>query len=597
MSHFVTRRIPEFLVVGAAPLLFGVVLGCAGTVEGEELGPDGRVMSMPRRSSPGPTTGGPSALPDPVTPTTGAMTPGGMVLSGTRPRAGVVPLRRLARAEYNNSLRDLLGETGEPANDFASDTTGQSGFDEGALVSGGEFDRMMDTFERLARTLIDSRLATITTCDPAKSSDDNCAAEFITRLGRRVYRHPLSIDEQKDLTAVYQDARKTLGLDFKNGLRLTLQAMLASPRFNYHWPLGDRLPKRDGDLLQLDGFELASRLSFFLWQTTPDDLLLDAAEKGELATPAGVMKQARRLLADQVRASRGARGFFQAWLDIDGLEIKDREAPADPKLGLGSGIHAAMVQETLTFADDLVLGMGDRKFQTLLTSNQTFLNEGLAKIYGVPGITGKDLRRAAVNSDERAGILTQAAFLSATSTTPRATIIKRGRFLFERLATCAAIPAPEGMIPEAPDVDGTVREQLAAHSANGVCRACHSLMDPIGFALQGFDSVGRVRTKDEKNRPLDTTSILPVGDRMLSFTGAVDLARQLANLPESQRCFSKQVFRYALKKPVTGDDEASATALGDLFLKGGQDIRELLLSSTQIFSFYFRAPSKGEVLQ
>lgn len=584
---------------GASVMAFMTgALACTGAVgQDKAVSEDGTVTPNPGKDNPGlkAPPGGQSST-DPGPNLTPAMTPGSVAMPGAKPRAGVVPLRRLSRAEYNNALRDLLGDVGDAANDFASDTTGQSGFDEGAIVSGGEFDRMMDTFERLARTVTETRLATITTCDPAKSTEDICATEFITRLGRRVYRHPLSPDEQKDLTAVYQDARKILGLDFKNGLRLTLQAMLASPRFNYHWPLGDRTPKREGDLLQLDGYELASRLSFFLWQTTPDDALLDAAEKGELLTPAGVMKQARRMLDDKPRASRGTRGFFGAWLDVDGLDIKDREAPADPKLGLGSGIHAAMAQETLTFVDDLVLGMGDRKFQTLLTSNQTFLNEGLAKIYGVTGITGKDLRRATVNASERAGILTQAAFLAASHTTPRATVIKRGRFLFERLATCDAVPAPEGMIPEPPEVNGTVREQLAAHSSNGVCRSCHSLMDPIGFAFQAFDSVGRTRTKDEKNRPLDTTGTLPLARGMISFTGAVDLAKKLADLPESQRCFSKQVFRYALKKPVTGDDEASATALGDLFLKGGQDMRELLLSSTQVFSFYFRAPSKGELL-
>lgn len=183
-----------------------------------------------------------------------------------------------------------------------------------------------------------------------------------------------------------------------------------------------------------------------------------------------------------------------------------------------------MLQASTLFLDDLLFGMGDRRFESLLTSSRGFANAGLAKLYGVAPPAGAAPAPVTLPATERAGILTQLGFLVASGSTPLATPIKRGRFLYERLATCNPVPPPEGQIPEPPPArDGApVREQLGQHSANGVCRACHSLMDPIGFAFLGYDTLGRFRTKDERGNALDATGVLPgLGSGELRFDGAV----------------------------------------------------------------------------
>ena len=578
-----------------------LVASCVGGIDA--AGGDQAGNGAPGKSGTPAGAGGASARTPPGPGSAPTAGPGGVVAGAKpagQPRAGTKPMRRLSRVEYSNTLRDLLGADGEPGNDFATDANGQSGFAEGALVAGAELDRMYDTIDRLARAAMTTKWAQLVACDPAKTGEEPCADEFIKTMGRRAYRHALSAEETRDLKAVYSDARKVLGWDFKNGIRTTLAAMLLSPRFHYRWELGDRVPRVQGGLVVLDPFQVASELSYFLWQSMPDDALLDAADKGDLLRPEAVLAHARRLLGDGTRGGRGLRGFFHDWLDLEALDTRDVAMPADPKLGLGAGVFAAMSDETNQFVVDLVLGQGDRRFGTLLSAGHSFINESLAKLYGITGVKGNELRKVNLDATQRSGVVTHASFLTATAGSVLSTPIRRGRFLFERLATCQAVPSPEGTIPDPPPArDGaSVRDQLSEHSANGVCKGCHMYMDPIGFAFGSYDQLGRFRTMDERGRPIDATGTLPgLASGPLSFNGAVDLAKKLAGTPETQKCFARQLYRFALRKAVGPDDETSADAMADLFVRSGLDLRELLVAATQTFSFYNRAPAKGEVLQ
>jgi hypothetical protein len=508
--------------------------------------------------------------------------------------ASPTPLRRLTRQAYDHTLFDLFGLDANVGARFAVDTLGPSGYLEGGAVAGGELEAMVDAMDALARRAVAERWDALVPCKAA-AGDLACAQAFIRGFGRRVYRRPLTAAEASELEALFGDARKD-GADFAGAIRLTLTAMLLSPRFHYHRERTRPVAVKDG-LVRLDDHELASRLSYVLWQSMPDEALLRLADEGTLSAPGELGRQAERMLADP-KAARGVRAFFGAWLGLDELNAKnDASAPAE---GLLPGTYAALREGTLTFVERALLAQEATTLPALLTAKHAYVNEAGARVLGLgDAVKGSELRKVALPGGPRLGLLTQPGFLAATYSSALATPIRRGRFVFERIATCQPVPAPEGEIPEieAGRPDASLRERLSEHAHNGVCASCHRFMDPLGFAFAGFDRFGRTRDKDDYGQPLDTRGELETpGSGKLTFADARELQERLATSPDAAACFAQQLFRFATGKAIGPEDEPSAAAFAAAFRERGLDVKGLLAAIPLVPAFHVRAPGKGETL-
>lgn len=589
------------------PLLaLSPLTACSGAIEGEPTKPSHDVASEPGGAARAPGPPNPARPANPATPGGMSMTNGAggssNTVDPTRPppapatdpmQAGALPLRRLSQAEYNNTFRDLFGVTSDLAERFVTEVKGASGYPEGGPIAGPEMARLMETMDALARDAIGgAAVASLYTCDVAKGGEETCGAGFVRTMGRRLFRHPLGMQEQVDLVAVYTDARKTIGHTHNEALRMTLFAMLMSPRFHYHWELGDRAPLRRGDLIALDNFELASRLSYLLWQSTPDEDLLAAAERGDLSIPAKLTAQARRLIEDPKRGARSARGFIDAWM---GLEELDNHAA-----GGDAAMYRALRESTLLMGEEMVRGKdADRTFVALLTSPDVFVNEPLAKITGLDAVKGLEFRKMPAPMGRRVGILTQPGFLAAQYNSALSTPVRRGRFIFERLAACAQLPPLAGEIPKPPDKGAmdSVRVHLTKTTAAGPCQGCHGRMNPYGFVLGNYDRLGVYKDKDDYGQPVDTRADLPdVGGSQIAVAGPADLARAISTSAGARACFVKQMAQYATNRVIDGLEHPLVKTL-DAQLATKDDLRELFVLATSQTAFSYRTAAKDEVLQ
>ncbi|MDX2024346.1 MAG: DUF1592 domain-containing protein [Deltaproteobacteria bacterium] len=512
---------------------------------------------------------------------------------GSQISAAVVPLRRLSRDEYANTLEDLLGVKPTVDELFSTDTLGAAGLAEGGVITSDEIERMMNAFDGLVSRFEQSSFVKQLPCQPKNNDDKACAVAFIEAFATRAYRHPPSAQELAQLVAIFDEAHASLPL--QAALLDVVRAALLSPRFHYRWERSDDVPVASNGLVKLGPFEVASRLSYFLWQSMPDAALFEAARANKLSTPSQLAAQVTRMLQDPVRTPRGLRGFFRAWLPLAPLET----APATDKDYV---LKQSSLAATWAFLEDLVLGSsGDHSFTSLLASKTAFVDGALAQTLGLPGMkTDAPLAKVKLDAADRSGLFTQPAFLMSTTDTPLATIIHRGRYVYERLADCGAVPPPQGAVPSPPPrrPEASVREQLQEHARDGVCRGCHQFMDPMGFAFDGFDKLGRTRTTDDYGKPIDTHGTLPLANgEALSFSNAASLLVVLSKREESQRCFAQVLSQYAHR---SGADDALAPAnkaIGDAFVAAGGDILQLLTFATQQPSFIYRKPSQGEVLQ
>jgi Protein of unknown function (DUF1592)/Protein of unknown function (DUF1588)/Protein of unknown function (DUF1595)/Protein of unknown function (DUF1585)/Protein of unknown function (DUF1587) len=505
--------------------------------------------------------------------------------------AGSMPLRRLNRQEYANTLRDLLGQSPGASELFSIDESGPFGFAQGGAVSSQEVDRMLEATASMIDRFASTQLKSTGPCQPKDDADRACAERILKWFGSRAFRRTVNDSELIELMRVFDTAKAKL--DMADALKEGLQFVLLSPRFHYRWERSDEAAELRAGLVVLTNFELASRLSYFLWQSMPDDELLSEAQTGGLSNPAVIATQVKRMLAD-AKASQGIRGFVSQWLPLRALRSDDTTL-AD------HATRVSMQESLFMFVDDLILGKGDRRFQTLLSGDYAFVDAEVGKLLNLTGAApGSGLQRTAIPDKSRAGIFTQPAFLAATADTALATIIHRGRFVFERLGSCAAVPSPSGAIPPAPDkpANASVREHLSAHAKDGVCRSCHVVMDPMGFAFDKFDSLGRTRIHDDYGKPATTQGVMPLTDDIeVNFSDAADLMRQLATQEPSLRCFARQLFAYGTRLPNDDANEPSIARAADRFVANDGDIARLMEGLTQTDAFFLRQPSAGEVLQ
>ncbi len=473
------------------------------------------------------------------------------------------PLRRLSREEYNNTVRDLLGDTTRPADAFPPDED-VGGFEGNSVapVTPVLVERYADAAHALAAAAV-RRLDVLAPCAPTEPPE-RCAGDFIDAFGRRAFRRPLQGAERAALLGLYADKAKRSS--HAEGARLVLEAMLQAPQFLY------RVETAEG---ALTGYEMATRLSFFVWASTPDARLLDDAAAGRLTAPADVAAAARRLLAD-ARAIDGFRSFHRQWLGLGRLATASKDPALFP--AFTPELSGAMVEETLRFTAEAVRAGGD-VVTTLLTSNRSFVNAPLASLYGVAP-PGDGFAAVDLPPRERAGVLTQASVLAVLASADQTSPVLRGQFVRDKLLCDPIPPPPPGVSVAPPRVDPTLttKQRFAQHRASPSCAGCHALMDPIGFAFEHYDGIGRWRAT-EGAFPIDATGqIRSTEDVNVSFDGAVELAARLAASKQVRRCLATQWFRFALGRGERDLDTPSIDAAYQAFARAGFDVRELIVA-------------------
>jgi hypothetical protein len=498
---------------------------------------------------------------------------------------GPSPMRRLTRAEYNATVRDLLGDDSRPADAFVAEEEAL-GFDNQAsalTVTRLLAEQYMSAAEHLARAAA-SRLDALLPCDPVALGEDACAEAFIASFGRRAYRRPLAPDELARLRALYLWGKQSHS--FATGLELSIAAMLQSPSFLYRVEMGSPDPI-EGDVVALTSHEIASRLSYLLWGSMPDEALFAAADAGELATSDQVAAEARRMLADP-RAREAVARFHLMWLGLSRIGSIHKDAGVYPTYR--DGLPALFRRETEELLGHVVFdGPGD--LATMLTAPYSFMNRELAAFYGTPQLPeGDAFVKVTLDPRERAGLLTQGSILSVYAKPNQSSPVHRGKFVRERLLCQELQPPPNDVAIVAPDVDpsATTRERFAEHSENPACAGCHRLTDPIGFGFEHYDGVGVYRALDH-GRPVDATGELTeTQDADGPFDGAVELASALASSEEVRTCLVMQWFRYGYGRIEEADDACSRERLRDAFEASGGNVKELLVALTQTDAFRYR---------
>ncbi len=498
-------------------------------------------------------------------------------------------VRRLSRTEYNNTVRDLLGDTTHPAADFLVDET-KLGFDniaEAQTTSPVRAEQYMLAGEKLAATAGAELLAKLP-C--AAAGGAACAAQFIGEFGQRAYRRPLSEAEATRLLSVFQQGSSAGG--FKHGIELALRLMLSSPSFLFRVELG-QAGQAPAGLQPLSPWEMASRLSYLLLGTMPDSALFQAAGESALGTKAQIKVQAERLVNDP-RAKANIAHLQAQWLDLGSIQAN--RVMKDAKLfpNFNNEVLQLAKQETETFVDDVVWNAQDG-VKALLTGNYSFMNDKLATFYGVTGPAGAAFEKVQLDPARRSGLLTQVGILARYAHQTQTAPTLRGKFVRERLLCNLIPPPPPTVNAKLPDPTPTTnaRERSAHHLADPSCKACHDLLDPIGLGFEHYDAVGAWQEQDG-GKPVDTSGFVNgaefSGGQTGSFNGVPELATKLAASPDVRACITKQWFRFAYGREETPADAGVLSTL-DAALSATGNFRELLLSLTQTDAFMYRTPA------
>jgi hypothetical protein len=456
---------------------------------------------------------------------------GSTTLPGTSPAGdvGSIPIHQVSAREYNNTVRDLLGTTLKPGEAFQSFEA--AGFDTLAAAGVMNSRKVADYFsaaDTLASELFGdaARRNGIVTCQPASAGDTACAESIIKSFGSRAFRRPLEQSEVADLVLRYQQA---LGqkLDHTGALQHVVRIMLASPQLIYRMEFDP-----DATTVHpLNGYEIASRLSYMLWSSMPDAALFAAAGSGELTSTDKLAAEVDRMLADP---------------RLSGHVVDTTVYPSwTPALG------AAMQQEMAAYFDDFL--HGEQTYDKFLTSQVNFVDSSLAALYGLPDPGSATLKRAQNTTGQRAGFLGLAGFLTHTSRMDRTAPSIRGKWIVNSLK-CLELELPPNLTPPPlgePAPGQTVRQVLEGHRANPSCSPCHNILDPVGLGLEHFDAIGRYRDTYTSGQPVDSVGMLTDGS---SFDGLVQLADVMSKDPGFVACAARKLFVYGLGRTVDSSE-------------------------------------------
>ncbi len=490
-------------------------------------------------------------------------------IPGQAPQTIAVPAVEAAPALYTASFTLTAGPTsvavGFP-NDFADAGSDRNLWIDYVEISGPYDGPAVDPSKR----------ARIMTCADVASTA--CQEQILRGFGERAWRRPMLDAELAELQTLVTQA-VAAGDPPETGVRLALQAILVSSNFLFRVEI-DLSPKSLSPH-RLNDYELASRLSYFLWSTMPDDELFAAARSSKLHEPAELERQARRMLADPKSVAL-VDNFAGQWLFTRALGDQDPDYALFPEYD--NELEAAMRIETRRYFEEFL--RGDVPMNQFLTADFTFVNDRLAAFYGLPPVNTNEFVRVSLKDTPRRGFLSQASFLRVTSRPKRTSPVLRGKWILDNLLCSPPRPPPPGVesLPDGMMATGSIRSRLEAHVKNDVCASCHRVMDPLGFGLDAFDAIGKFRTQDQ-GFPVDTTGKL-WGE--LPFTNATDMAALLAAEPLVYRCMVEKLYTYTGRSPNRVEAIEHIDQLTSQFVDSGYSLRELLVAVVTHQSFMTR---------
>jgi hypothetical protein len=549
-APFLTHHLPRVAMSGAVVAMFH--LACVGNI-GDT------------RSSSGGTGHGGS---NPTGGSSGGSPTGGFGVGGGPGNGpldpGHLPLRRLNRTEYCNTVHDLLGTAQRPCDRFPDDPI-NFGFDTIAdvqSVSGLHIElyeaattALVDEVMNLPAT--DARRTRIMTCQPAAADPKPCVTNILRAFAERAYRRPVAPAEVIDQVGLLDVAKAQMGT-VDDGIRLGLRAILLSPNFLFRVEI-DPNPNST-DVHPVGPYELATRLSYSLWSTMPDDALLASAANGSIQTPAELDRQVTRMMQD-ARAHAITTDFVGQWLGYRDMPSVDVNAMSFPTFD--PALRDAMAGESERFFDEFIRSQAPAS--DMLTANYTYLNARLAQHYGMTAPPGTDFARVSLAGTNRSGILMQGSFLTLTSYPNRTSPVRRGIYVLSRLQCSPPNPPPNDVPKFQEDPPGvppnaTMRQRLALHRTRPDCASCHNSIDPIGLGLENFDGIGRYRTM-EAGMTIDIAGTLPDGT---AFAGPAELASILKQPSRGfDTCMTRQMLTFMVGRgfqDVTGAAWSSRVA-------------------------------------
>jgi hypothetical protein len=499
---------------------------------------------------------------------------------------GWVTTHRLTRTEYNRTIKDLLGVEGDPAEAFPADSAGGA----------GAFDNQSDTLyvsPLLMERLLDVSLMVVEKAKPERldwvqpekdkkgavtpATQRKAAETGLLAFLPRAWRRPVPRTEVQNLLKVYDRAIKKNNVTHDDALRLTYAAALTSPNFIFRIETF----KPGAEPYALGPYDLANRLSYFLWSTMPDAVLFKAAADGSLSTPEGLTAQVTRMLADP-KAEILPRQFMGQWLGTD--ELAGGLGP-DPKLvkGYSTALRSAMMAEPAVFFANLLTQNGS--LSDLIDCNYVYVNRELAEHYGLSGVRDDGFVRVAVNDGRRGGLITMAGVLAITSRPSRTSPVIRGKWILQELLSYPPPPAPPNVPPLPENEDGkanvgTLRQRLERHRTDPACNGCHQRIDPLGFGLENYDALGRWRTRGDHGEQLDTVGTMPTGE---TFDGPAALKKLLATRRDRiTQTMVERMLTYALGRPIARHDRSTVRQITARLASDGYHaqtlIREVVLS-------------------
>lgn len=573
-------------VGGCGAAILVLACGCTGTI-GELGGGDGAAAAI------GSTEG--EEAPAVRTPESAGYEDGDEALyDRPGPSARIV---RLTHSQWHNTVRDLLLLDESVAIDatFRPDPNQQGFMFSGAAGSLSVDDTLFSEYQRAA-----SELAALVTGDPAlldrllppdTGDEAERARAFIRVFGERAHRRPLDDALVDEYFALYQSAAGAYsGLgDFDAGIRLVLEAMLQSPYFLYRIESSDRV---SGETIPLGPYEVASRLSYMLWDTMPDDSLMAAAASGELVRADIVAREAERMLEDE-RAGSVIRLFHEQLLELERYSSIGPAPAFYPNAP--PTLEDSARQENERFIE-YVASEQQGSYRDLLTSTETFVNADLAASYGLSGTFGGGLERVDLDPSERMGLLTQVGFLASHATSVNPDPIHRGVFIAKRIL-CTHIAAPPDDIPPLPPTEGrTNRETIEDHTQQEgtVCATCHeTIINPLGFPFESYDSIGAYRTTDN-GHPVDASSTVLIDGQTVAVESALELIAALAESQDVHECYAKHWLEFSYGRPEVAEDRALIERLGTLSAADDASIRELIVGLVKTEAFLTRSTEEPE---
>lgn len=502
---------------------------------------------------------------------------------------GPAPLRRLSRTEYQRTVSALFAPLALPALDIGPDKA-VDGFDNNEKTQTMTPDLVNDHYVAAGKLgeLVSANAAAFAGCSYATPAEiESCAAQVAESFGRRAYRRPLTPTEQTTFATFLSTNATKHG--FETALGMFVQGVLLSPNFLYRPEWGVPDPESP-EANPLDDYELASRLSYFLWQSMPDDTLFAAAESGALATPEGLRAEAERLLADG-RAREAVADFHRQWMDLEKMKQMSRDPALFPAWS-DDTVPPALAEATAKYLDH-VFWDSDGTVSELLTSPKAYVNDTIAPLYGIAPPGSDELVLVDLDPAQRAGILTQAGPMAAMAHDKSDAPILRGVFVLRKLL-CAKLGAPPPDVPDIPPVeDGegpmTTRQRIEQSHSGDTCVGCHDRINPLGFSFSHYDAAGQWRT-EENGLPIDATGeTFNLG----KYDGAIELSDALAASEQVRACVVTQWFRFAMGRTEKPADECALDQLTGSFADGGGTMRDLLLDIVTSDSFRYRSPMGG----